>query len=73
MSTQRGRDRRSEWKFLITDQGWLWVVTRPGGIEERATTAYQTMQEAGEDAMKHGYGKWKTDERRQGDRREFED
>ncbi len=69
---QRGPDRRSEWKFLITDQGWLWSVTR-AGVEQQSAAAYATLQDAGVDAARHGYGTWKSDERRRGDRREFND
>lgn len=72
MSERRGTDRRSEWKFVITDQGWLWAVTRPSGVEEKASRAYETLQAAGDDAIAHGYGAWKSDDRRRGDRRDLE-
>lgn len=72
MQQRRGTDRRSEWQFLITEQGWSWSVNRPGGVQERAAVAYATLQQAGDDALAHGYGLWKYDERRRGDRRELE-
>ena len=65
---QDTQERRAEWSFLITSEGWLWAVTRPDGTEERSSTAYETLQQAGDDAIAHGYGAWKHDERRQLDR-----
>lgn len=72
MVERRARDRRSEWKFVITDDGWLWAVTRPSGMEERASIVCETLKQAGDDAIAHGYGAWKSDDRRAGDRREVE-
>jgi hypothetical protein len=69
---RRGTDRRSEWRFEITDRGWLWAVTRPTGSEEKSETAYQTLKDAADDAHGHGYGMWRSQERRAGDRRETE-
>ena len=57
---------------MITDKGWLWAVTRPSGAEEQASVVYPTLKEAGDDAIAHGYGAWKSDDRRKGDRRELE-
>lgn len=58
-------ERRSEWKFLITEQGWLWSVRRPDGTEDRAQRAFTTLKQAADAAMEHGYGAWKFTERRQ--------
>jgi len=67
---RRSSDRRSEWNFEITGQGWQWAVMRPGGAQERSSTAYETLKEAGDDAIAHGYGEWRSPERRTGDRRD---
>ena len=58
-------ERRSEWKFVITDQGWLWAVSRPDGTEQRAPQTYESLKQAAEAAMQHGYASWKFTERRQ--------
>ena len=70
---RRGSDRRSQWNFEITAQGWRWAVTRPGGTEERSDQAYESLKAAGDDAMAHGYGTWTSFERRAGSRREMDD
>lgn len=70
---RRGTDRRSQWNFEITAQGWRWAVARPSGTEERADTTYGSLKEAGDDAMAHGYGMWTSFERRTGSRRDTED
>ena len=62
---QGGVERRSEWKFVITDQGWLWAVTRPDGTEQRAPSPYTTLKQAADAAMQQGYASWKFSERRQ--------
>lgn len=58
-------ERRSEWKFVITDQGWLWAVSRPDGSELRAPQTYESLKQAADAAMQHGYASWKFSERRQ--------
>lgn len=70
MQERRLTERRSEWNFEITGQGWLWAVTHPGGTQERSSTVFETLKLAGDDAMEHGYGKWRSEERRVGDRRD---
>jgi len=62
---RRTAERRSEWKFVITDQGWLWAVSRPDGTEQRAPRPYESLKQAADDAMRHGYASWKFSERRQ--------
>ena len=62
---QGSTERRSEWKFVITDQGWMWAVTRPDGTEQRAQSTYSTLKQAADAAMQHGYASWKFTERRQ--------
>lgn len=69
MDERRRTERRSEWNFEITDEGWLWAVTHPGGTQERSSIVYETLKQAGDDAIENGYGKWRSDERRAGERR----
>jgi hypothetical protein len=57
-------ERRSNWNFVITDTGWLWTLTRPDGTEERASQTFTTLKECADDAVGHGYGSWKHEERR---------
>jgi hypothetical protein len=62
-------ERRAEWNFVITEEGWMWEVIRPDGSEERSTAVYDSLKKAGDDAIAHGFGgSWKDDERRQLDR-----
>ena len=49
---------------MITDTGWSWTMTRPDGSEQRAEKAFTTLKDAADDAIAHGYGSWKGDERR---------
>jgi hypothetical protein len=58
------QERRSSWNFVITDTGWLWTLTRPDGRQERAGKTFTTLAQAADDAILHGYGSWKGDERR---------
>ena len=65
MNRYEGEERRSHWNFVITDEGWLWTLTRPDGSETRAQKTFSTLTQAANDAVAHGYGSWKHDERRQ--------
>jgi hypothetical protein len=69
---RRRNERRSEWHFEITGKGWRWSVTRAGGQEERSSADYQTLKDAADDAIRHGYGEWRSDERRAADRRDLD-
>lgn len=60
-------ERRSTWNFVITDTGWLWTLTGPDGTEKRADRSFNTLKQAADDAVAHGYGAWKGDERRRQD------
>lgn len=57
-------DRRSNWNFVITDTGWQWTLLRPDGSEQRADKTFTTLKDAADDAIAHGYGAWRGDERR---------
>jgi hypothetical protein len=57
-------ERRSNWNFVITDGGWGWTLTHPDGSEERSNKTFKTLKQAADDAIAHGYGSWKQDERR---------
>jgi hypothetical protein len=57
-------ERRSNWNFVITDTGWLWTLKRPDGGEQRSAKTFTTLKDAADDAIAHGYGSWRGDERR---------
>ena len=65
MSRQERAERRKQWNFVITDQGWSWMMRKPDGTEERSRKSYPTLKAAADDAIKHGYAAWKSGERRQ--------
>lgn len=50
---------------MITDTGWLWTIARPDGTEERSASTFTTLKHCADDAIRHGYGAWKHEERRQ--------
>ena len=67
MGQEYTTERRSYWNFVITDGGWGWTLTKPDGTEERSTSTFKTLKQAADDAISHGYGSWKLEERRQVD------
>jgi hypothetical protein len=64
VTERRSSERRSNWNFVITDTGWSWTMTRADGSEARAEKSFTTLKDAADDAIAHGYGAWKGDERR---------
>ena len=60
-------ERRGSWNFVITDTGWFWTLPRPDGTEKRADKSFSTLKQAADDAIAHGYGAWKGEERRRND------
>ena len=64
MPQQKNAERRKEWNFVISDEGWSWCVRNPDGSEQRSPNVYPTLKAAADDAMTHGYAGWKKDERR---------
>jgi len=64
VNEQHSADRRSNWNFVITDTGWAWTLTRADGSEDRAEKTFKTLKDAADDAIAHGYGSWRGDERR---------
>jgi hypothetical protein len=67
---RRKGERRKEWRFLISEQGWSWGVRKADGSEDRASHTYPNLKAAGDDAMEHGFGEWRQEERRMVERRE---
>jgi hypothetical protein len=65
VSQEHTPERRSHWNFVITDTGWLWTIARPDGTEERSASTFTTLKHCADDAIRHGYGAWKHEERRQ--------
>jgi hypothetical protein len=50
------RERRAQWKFLVTDEGsWYWEVVRPGTDARRSPTHFATLAECALDATREGY------------------
>jgi hypothetical protein len=64
VSREPTTERRSSWNFVITDTGWAWTLIHADGSEERADKSFNTLKQAADDAIAHGYGAWKGDERR---------
>jgi hypothetical protein len=64
VTERRSAERRSNWNFVITDTGWSWTMTRSDGSEEHAQKSFTTLKDAADDAIAHGYGAWRGDERR---------
>ncbi|HYC48124.1 MAG TPA: hypothetical protein VED01_21835 [Burkholderiales bacterium] len=69
---RRRTERRKEWNFLITDQGWAWALRKGDGTEERSSHTYPTLKAAADDAMVRGFAEWRREERRTGERRDTE-
>ena len=67
---RRRTERRKEWNFVITDEGWAWALRKGDGSEERSPGVYPTLKDAADDAMGRGFGEWRSSERRAGDRRD---
>ena len=44
--------------------GWLWRAVAPDGTEETSERTFQTLKECTEDATRHGYVVWKTEDER---------
>ena len=58
-------ERRSEWQFVITDdEQWIWVSNQPDGAQRRAQSPFPTLKACADDAKKHGWASWQSDERR---------
>ena len=49
---------------MISDEGWLWTLTHPDGAKDSSKRSFMTLKECADDATEHGYGAWKSDERR---------
>jgi hypothetical protein len=64
VTRQQQIERRTTWHFEIEGDQWWWVFRRPDGTEERSTQSFESLQDCGADAMEHGYGAWKAEERR---------
>lgn len=58
-------ERRKQWNFLLGDDGsWLWRVVNPDGTEEASDRNFATLRECTEDAARHGYVVWRSEEER---------
>ena len=58
-------ERRKQWNFQMAESGgWLWRAVDPDGTEETSGQTFRTLKECTEDATRHGYVVWKTEEER---------
>lgn len=58
-------ERRKQWNFLLGDDGnWRWRAVSPDGTSESSERNFSTLKECTEDATRHGYVVWKTEEER---------
>ena len=57
-------ERRQQWNFLLENDAWLWRVVDTDGIEASSERSFKTLKECTEDAMRHGYVVWKSEEER---------
>ena len=56
-------ERRKQWNFMMTDDGWIWRLIQPDGTEQ-TSRAFKTLKECTEDAAEHGYVVWKPEAER---------
>jgi hypothetical protein len=58
-------ERRKHWSFPIGEDGsWTWRVTGADGEEEVSERTFRTLRECTEDAAKHGYVAWRSENER---------
>jgi hypothetical protein len=60
-------ERRNHWNFENTESGWVWTVTRSDGTGAASPTAFKTLKQCADDAIKHGYVAWRAEEERRRD------
>jgi hypothetical protein len=64
----RVMDKRSQWKFDISSEGWKWSVVHADGSKDASTGAWPTLKECVADAGAQGYTMWKPEEERRRDK-----
>jgi hypothetical protein len=58
-------ERRKQWSFPIAEDGsWSWQVVNPDGDEQASDRTFKTLKECTEDAARHGYVVWRSEEER---------
>jgi hypothetical protein len=58
-------ERRRQWSFPIGEDGsWSWRVVNPEGDEQTSDRTFKTLKECTEDAARHGYVAWRSEEER---------
>ena len=50
-------EKRAQWQFQMTDEGWVWRVLRYDGIAA-SSSVFKTLRECTADALIHGYVVW---------------
>ena len=59
--------RRSQWNFETTDDGWIWTVVHADHTRETSAVRFKTLKECADDATQHGYVAWKAEDERRRD------
>jgi hypothetical protein len=57
-------ERRTQWNFLMSDDGWYWKAVRPDGTDIASERSFPTLKECTADATQNGYVVWKSEEER---------
>lgn len=57
-------ERRTQWNFLMADDGWRWKAVHPNDSVTASAQAFKTLKECTTDATQHGYVVWRTEEER---------
>ena len=57
-------ERRTQWNFPMSDDGWCWKAVRPDGTEFSSQQSFKTLKECTADATQNGYVVWKSEEER---------
>ena len=59
-------EKRSDWMFEPTNEGWTWRVTHQDGSSEFSDRAFGTQKECIADATRRGYVSWIPEAERRG-------
>lgn len=59
--------RRSQWNFESTKEGWIWNAVHSDNRKETAGVPFKTLKQCVEDATRHGYVVWNPEAERRRD------
>ena len=57
-------EKRSQWRFDPSDDGWVWAVLHSDGTSATSSKAWSTLKACVDDATQHGYVAWKAEDER---------